>query len=97
MTSLDYDASPVAFAVRTIHLQFVPRCIHRGVIDRKRYGITACYAGIRHTQKVLSRTEWTTAEQEIGEHQLILHPAERMISILKQIPYQRISQGFAHD
>jgi len=97
MISLDYDASPVAFAVRTIHLQFIPRCIHRGVINRKRYGITACYAGIRHTQKVLSRTERTAAKQEIGEDQLILHPAKRMISILKRVPYQRISQDFAHD
>lgn len=69
--------------MRAIHLELVPRCVHRGVIDGKGYGIATYHAGVGHAQEVFARTERPATEQEVGEHQLILHPAERMIPVLK--------------
>lgn len=65
---LDYDTSPIALAVRTVDLQFVPRCVHSGIIDRERYRVTSDHAGVCHAQKMFPRTEGTAAKQEVSEH-----------------------------
>lgn len=65
---LDYDTSPIALAMRTVDLQLVPRCVHRGVIDGERYSVTSDHAGVGHAQEMFPRTEGTATEQEVSEH-----------------------------
>lgn len=81
---LHYYAAPNAPAMRTVHFQFVLRRVHRRIIDRKRYVIAPNRAGVRHPEKVFPCAERAASEQEVGEHELVLRPPERMIPILRK-------------